>query len=207
MVCVEFSPCLIHGLCAIFAIHGVWAFFRPLSTPVLAAPSWPAFQFTVCTSRFTRLRTKWGVPNLVVSNLDIVCNFYAEALFCALLRSFALFCGLAFAMFCAHLRSFARICVFLRPNAFRTTALGNCRQDAVAVSVCTTSGNEKGKSDPDWAMLLEFVFRDRHNLLEPFSRAPKPTPNPEIPQKKTASLHELFRKNRANVCLLRCDTS
>ena len=53
------------------------------------------------------------------------CSF---ALFCALLRSSALFCGLAFALFCARLRSFARIYVFLRPTAFRTTAFGNCRE-------------------------------------------------------------------------------
>ena len=43
------------------------------------------------------------------------------ALFSALLRSFALFCGLAFALFCTHLPSFALICVFLRTTAFRTT--------------------------------------------------------------------------------------
>ena len=30
----------------------------------------------------------------------VVCNFYAEALFCALLRPLALFCRLAFALFC-----------------------------------------------------------------------------------------------------------
>ena len=56
-------------------------------------------------------------------------RFYAEVLFCALLRPFVLFagfCGLAFALFCAHLRSCAGICVFLRPTAFRTTAFGNC---------------------------------------------------------------------------------
>ena len=47
--------------------------------------------------------------------------------FCALFKSFALFCGLAFALFCARLRSFARICVFLRTTAFRTTAFGNSR--------------------------------------------------------------------------------
>ena len=45
-VCAPFLP-LIHGLCA---------FFRLLLTPVSAAPSLPASQFTVCTSRFTRLR-------------------------------------------------------------------------------------------------------------------------------------------------------
>ena len=60
------------------------------------------------------------------SNL-IVCNFYTEALFCALLRPFALSCALLRTCVCALLRSFALFCVFLRPNAFRTTALGNCR--------------------------------------------------------------------------------
>ena len=65
-------------------------------------------------------------PNLVVSNL-VVCNLYVEALFCTLLCSFALICGLAFAVFRAHLRSFALICVFLHPTVFRTTAFGNCR--------------------------------------------------------------------------------
>ena len=44
----------------------------------------------------------------------------------ALLRSFAPFCGLAFALLYAHLRSFALICVFLRPTAFRRSAFGNC---------------------------------------------------------------------------------
>ena len=37
-------------------IHGLCAFFRPLLTPGLTAPSLPASQFTVCTSRFTRPR-------------------------------------------------------------------------------------------------------------------------------------------------------
>ena len=46
-VCAPFLP-LIHGLCA---------FFRPLSTPVSTAPSPPPSQFTVCTSRFARLRS------------------------------------------------------------------------------------------------------------------------------------------------------
>ena len=35
----------------------------------------------------------WEFPNLVVSNL-VVCNFCAEALVCAFLRPFALFCAL-----------------------------------------------------------------------------------------------------------------
>ena len=65
-------------------------------------------------------------PNLVVLNL-VVCNIYAEPLFCALLRPFALFCGLAFVLFCVHLRSFALICVFLQTTAITATAFGNCR--------------------------------------------------------------------------------
>ena len=79
-----------------------------------------------CVSDFCSL--SWEFPNLVVLNL-VVCNFYADALFCALWRSFAPFCALcahlrsfAFALFCAHLRSFARLCVFLQ-----TTAFGKCR--------------------------------------------------------------------------------
>ena len=63
-----------------------------------------------------------------LSNL-VVCNFHAEALFCALLRPFvfalfcaAVFCGIGFALFCAHLHSFVRICVFLRLTAFGTAA-------------------------------------------------------------------------------------
>ena len=61
----------------------------------------------------------WEFPDLVVLNL-VVCNFYAEALFCALLRIFLQTCV------CSLLRSFACICVFLRPTAFRTNAFGNC---------------------------------------------------------------------------------
>ena len=65
---------------------------------------------------FVACFASWEFPNLVVSNL-VVCNFYAEALFCALLRPFALFCGLALALFCPHLRSFACFCV--RPRLER----------------------------------------------------------------------------------------
>ena len=51
-------PSLIHGLCAFFASnsHGLCAFFRLLLTPLSTAPSPPPSQFTVCTSRFARLR-------------------------------------------------------------------------------------------------------------------------------------------------------
>ena len=52
------SPSLIHCLCALFASNSrLCAFFRPLSTPVSRA-SWPTSQFTVCTSRYTRLWKK-----------------------------------------------------------------------------------------------------------------------------------------------------
>ena len=64
----------------------------------------------------------WEFPNLVV------CNFYAEALFCALLRPFALFCRLMFgnALFkfadiFALLRSFACFCVRPRFERQRQT--------------------------------------------------------------------------------------
>ena len=56
----------LHGLappkftvCALFLpliLHGLRAFFRPLLTPVSTAPSLPASQFTVCTSRLMRPR-------------------------------------------------------------------------------------------------------------------------------------------------------
>ena len=65
----------------------------------------------------------WEFPNLVVSNLA-VCNFCEEALFCTLLRLFALFCALlhsfadlrlhSFALICALLRAFACFCIRLR---------------------------------------------------------------------------------------------
>ena len=50
----------------------------------------------------------WEFPNLVVL---IVCKFHAEALFCALLRSFAPLCALLRTCVCARLRSFALFCV------------------------------------------------------------------------------------------------
>ena len=65
----------------------------------------------------------------------IITRSRSFALFCALLGSFALFCGLTFALFCA--RSFALFCVFLRPTAFRTTASGNSGIFSVALSFCS----------------------------------------------------------------------
>ena len=72
MVCSPFLP-LIHGLCA---------FVRPLLTPISAAPSLPASQFTVCTSRFTRLR-----------NLLMVIFRYFEGILQILIRRKGLFRG------------------------------------------------------------------------------------------------------------------
>ena len=69
---------------------------------------WDWHRQALATSMNAPMTLNWEFPKLVVLNLT-VCNFYAEALFCA--RSFALFCGLAFALICALLRSFARFCV------------------------------------------------------------------------------------------------
>ena len=76
----------------------------------------PGKTYFFCPESTREIRNFWEFPNLVVSNL-VVCNFCAEALFCALLRSFA----------DLRLRAFALFCVFLRTTAFRTTAFGNCR--------------------------------------------------------------------------------
>ena len=51
-----------------------------------------------------------GVPNPVASNLVVCKFFYAEALFCALLRFFALFRGLLFVLICALSHAFACFC-------------------------------------------------------------------------------------------------
>ena len=54
---------------------------------------------------FIRSSQTWLSPNLVVSNL-VVCIFCCvEALFCSLLRPFALFCALLRTCVCALLRS------------------------------------------------------------------------------------------------------
>ena len=68
-----------------------------------------------------------GLLQHPIKSSQVVCNFYAFALFCALLRPFALFCALLRTCICALLHTFALICVFLRPTAFRTTAFGDCR--------------------------------------------------------------------------------
>ena len=65
------------------------------------------------------------ILDVVVSNLG-VCNFYAFALFCALLRSFAPFCKLcARLQTCARLHPFALICAHLRVSA---SGEGNLRK-------------------------------------------------------------------------------
>ena len=50
----ESSPSLVRGLCAVFASNSQWMrlFQATLNTCVSTAPSLPASQFTVCTSRF-----------------------------------------------------------------------------------------------------------------------------------------------------------
>ena len=60
--------------------------------------------------------TYWEFPNLCVSNL-VVCDFYVEALFCALLRSFANLRLRSFALFSFFLHAFACFCV--RPRLER----------------------------------------------------------------------------------------
>ena len=47
----------------------------------------------------------------------VVCNFYKEALSCALLRPFTLLFGLSHTFVCAVLRSFALLCFLLRVSA------------------------------------------------------------------------------------------
>ena len=56
-----FSPSLIHGLCGFCASNSqLMRLFRLLLTPLSTAPSPPPSQFTVCTSRFARLRAFEG---------------------------------------------------------------------------------------------------------------------------------------------------
>ena len=55
-------------------------------------------------------------PNLVVSNV-VVCNFYAEVLFCAPLRPFTPFYALLHSCVYALLLSFALFCAHLRVSA------------------------------------------------------------------------------------------
>ena len=59
-----------------------------------------------------------GISNLDVSNPVVG----LRRSFAPFLRSFALFCTRSFALFCPLLRSFA---LFLRPIALRTTVFGN----------------------------------------------------------------------------------
>ena len=77
-------------------------------------------------------------PNLVVSNL-VVSNFYAEALFCALLRSVAPFCALLRSFADSHLLSFALISVFLRfkPCLERLCLWGAAFEACIASALCT----------------------------------------------------------------------
>ena len=81
-------------------------------TPFPKDPSSNADIFGIFAGRCAS-DNSWEFPNLVVSNL-VVCNFYAEALFCALLRSFADLRLRSFALICALLRTFACFCERLR---------------------------------------------------------------------------------------------
>ena len=58
----------------------------------------------------------WGFPNLVVSNLVVVCTFYVEALFCVIFRPFV---RTLFTLKGVILHA------FLHPTAFGTTTLRN----------------------------------------------------------------------------------
>ena len=72
----------------------------------------------------------WEFPNLFLFLtwlFAILTRKRSFALFSALLRSFANSRLRSFALICTLLRSFALFCVFLRTNAFRTTAFGNSR--------------------------------------------------------------------------------
>ena len=71
------------------------------------------------------LFSELGVPKPVFFPNLVVCNFYAETLFCALLKTYVL---RSFALICTL---FARICVFLRPTAF-----GNCRMNCFSCGIC-----------------------------------------------------------------------
>ena len=58
-----------------------------------------------------------GVPKPDCFKLLVVCNLYADVLFCALLRPFALFCALLRTYVCSLLRTLALFCAHLRVSA------------------------------------------------------------------------------------------
>ena len=83
----------------------------------------------------------------------------------------------------------------------------------------TNRARQANDSPTEWDHLpCVSCFAQAHQCDAPFrnisrdprmiskNRVPKPTQNPEIP-KNTPRSHELFRKVRANICLLPCDTS
>ena len=65
--------------------------------PLASSPANPLFEPLI-----EYLGSWWEFPNLAVLKL-VVCSFYVEALFCALLRPFALFCTLLRTCVCALL--------------------------------------------------------------------------------------------------------
>ena len=117
----------------------------------LKIPCFKGFVFfwegTLWDSSLPVVLTLWDTPVLFTPPtsppLMVVCNFYAEALFCTLFA----FCVLLRSFVDLRLRSFAlicsllpHICVFLRPTAFRTTAFGNCRLKEPRSDSKATSG-------------------------------------------------------------------
>ena len=125
-----------------------------------------------------------GVPKPGCFNL-VVCNFYAETLFCALLRPLALFCALAVALFCAHLFSFAVMCVFLRTTAFRTITFGNSRRARLGYP-----GKNPGISRQK--VWFPWVSKDIPNFLAPTPLHGRPPPYLKISGPKCLRLGPFF---------------
>ena len=121
---VPSSRFALHGLappeftvCALFLplIHGLCAFFMPLLTCVSTAPSWPDSEFTVCTSRFTRLvaclrksTREWTF------HVEIHCEIpSSDVSFFWVHANGGIINGVV-ACVCAKWRVFAHFCMFLR---------------------------------------------------------------------------------------------
>ena len=96
------NPLFGHSLNTLGALFQVFEHPRGHS---LRVPRTPPFSGKLSGHSPKRLGPKIGSPQPGCSNL-VVCRFYAEAIFCAHARPFALFCRL-----CARLRSFACFCV------------------------------------------------------------------------------------------------
>ena len=120
----------------------------------------------------------WEFPNLVFKSW-LFAFFYAEALFCALLLPFALFCGLAFSLalfqktregcgcpkFLAA-KVFGQISTLLENSSpiFRQHEILSLARFGHFPARKTAAGKLAAPS----GTLLDFLLRDRHNLLEFF---------------------------------------